>query len=242
MRIQNILLTLALLLSSNLAFGMHITEGIITGYPVLIYTLIALILMSVGADKMKKFAQAMPEKKPLFGMCAAIIFFVSLIPIPAFTGTTSHPCGVVLVAILLGPFITVALTGLSLLLQAAFFAHGGFGTWGANVIALGLAGCLSGWVVFYTLRKLKVSVFISACIAGFIGDVTVYASSGFILALALSSGPQPQYDFFTYLGVIYIAYLPTQLPIAIIEGLITGYALNHALRQRPEVLRSLGVH
>lgn len=223
------------------AYSMHITEGIIIGYPVLIYTVIGLALMSIGAQKMKKFAQAIPEKKPLFGMCAAIIFFVSLIPIPAFTGTTSHPCGVVLVTILLGPFITIALTGLSLILQAAFFAHGGFGTWGANVLALGFFGCMAGWLVFASLRKLQAPVFIAACVAGFVGDVMVYAASGFILALALSTGPQPQYDFVNYLAVIYAAYLPTQLPIAIVEGLITGYALRHAMEQRPEVLASLGV-
>ena len=44
--------------------------------------------------------------------------------------------GEVVAGILLGPWVGIALTGLSLLLQAAFFAHGGFSTWGANVITL----------------------------------------------------------------------------------------------------------
>lgn len=236
-----LVLTLLLLLAASPAMSMHITEGIITGYPVLIYTFIGLVLMAIGARRMNHFSRDMPEKKPLFGMCAAIIFFVSLIPIPAFTGTTSHPCGVVLVSILLGPYITIALTGLSLILQAAFFAHGGFGTWGANVIALGFAGCMVGWSLFYALRKLRFTVFAAGCVAGFAGDVAVYATSGLILATALSTGPDPQYDFLAYLAVIYAAYLPTQLPIAIVEGLVTGYALNHAMKQRPEVLASLGV-
>jgi ABC-type Co2+ transport system permease subunit len=40
---------------------------------------------------------------PLIGVGGAIIFFISLIPIPPFTGTTSHPFGTPFVAILLGP-------------------------------------------------------------------------------------------------------------------------------------------
>jgi hypothetical protein len=53
--------------------------------------------------------------------------------------------------------------------------------------------------------------------------------------------PHPQYDFASYLIVIYSAYAPTQIPIAIGEMLIPGLALRHALRQRPEVLEDLNV-
>jgi cobalt/nickel transport system permease protein len=119
---------------------MHIAEGIITGWPVVAYTLVGIGLMAIGTRGIKKFQRELAERRPLIGMGAAIIFFISLIPVPAFTGTTSHPCGTPLVAILLGPRVTFALTGISLLLQAAFFAHGGFGTWGANLVALGFVG------------------------------------------------------------------------------------------------------
>ena len=67
--------------------------------------------MAIGVQGIKKFQREFPERKPLIGMGAAIIFFISLIPVPAFTGTTSHPCGTPLVAILLGPRVTFALTG-----------------------------------------------------------------------------------------------------------------------------------
>ncbi len=124
---------------------MHITEGIITGAPAALYTVAGIALVGYGSTKMKKFATSFPEKRPLIGMAGALIFFVSLLPIPAFTGTCSHPSGTPLIAILFGPAIAIALTGVSLLLQAAFFAHGGFGTWGANIVALGLLGSLAGW-------------------------------------------------------------------------------------------------
>lgn len=223
------------------AFAMHIAEGIITGWPVLGYTAAGLALMGIGAQGITKFQHAYPERRPLIGMGAAIIFFISLIPIPAFTGTTSHPCGTPLVAILLGPRVTFALTGISLLLQAAFFAHGGFGTWGANLVALGLVGGTVGWAAFWLARRLGLPILVAGCAGGLLGDIATYALSGVVLATALTTAPHPQYDFVTYLGVIYAAYAPTQLPIAIGEMLVTGLALRHALRQRPEVLEDLNV-
>jgi cobalt/nickel transport system permease protein len=223
------------------AQAMHIAEGIIVGVPAVLYTLIGVALVGIGARSMSRFARQMPEKRPLFGMGAAIIFFVSLIPLPAFTGTTSHPCGTPLVAILLGPRIAIALTGISLLLQAAFFAHGGFATWGANVVALGLCGCVFGWGTFRLAKALGFSIFVAGCAAGLVGDLMVYAASGGILGVVLANGPEAQYTLGNYLGVIFAAYAPVQIPIAFAEMLVTGFALRHALRQRPDVLEELGV-
>ncbi len=220
---------------------MHISEGIITGYPAAAYTAAGLGLMGLGTWRMKKFAAKFPDKKPLIGMGGALIFFVSLIPLPAFTGTCSHPCGTPLIAILLGPAIGIGLAGIALLLQAAFFAHGGFSTWGANVFALGFAGCVTGWLTFRGARKLGLPLWLSGGLAGLLGDIMVYAVAGLMLAGALVQAPTPQYTFKGYLVAIYAAYLPTQLPIAIGEMVITGLALQYCFKQRPEVLEELGV-
>jgi cobalt/nickel transport system permease protein len=220
---------------------MHITEGIITGTPALLYTAAGLALVGYGTTKMKKFVASFPEKRPLLGMAGALIFFISLLPLPAFTGTTSHPCGTPFIAILFGPAIGIALTGASLLLQAAFFAHGGFGTWGANVVALGLFGCLAGWLAFSFSKKIGLPLWAAGFAGGLIGEVAVYLSSGLILARELANAPTPQYPFGGYLTVIYAAYLPTQLPIAIGEMVITGLALQYIYKQRPEVLVDLGL-
>ncbi len=220
---------------------MHITEGIITGGSAVAYTGAGLALTWYGIRKMKQFAAEYPKKRPLLGMAGALIFFVSLLPIPAFTGTCSHPCGTPFIAILFGPAIAIALTGGSLLLQAAFFAHGGFGTWGANVVALGLFGCLGGWCVFRLMKKIGLPLWFAGFAGGLIGDAMVYSASGLILAGELASAPTPQYSLIGYLTVIYTAYLPTQLPIAIGEMVITGLALQYIFKQRPEVLIDLGL-
>jgi cobalt/nickel transport system permease protein len=220
---------------------MHITEGIITGKAAVMYTGAGLALVGFGVSKMKKFISESPENKPLLGMGGAIIFFISLIPIPAFTGTSSHPCGTPIIAILLGPSIGFALTGASLLLQAAFFAHGGFGTWGANVVALGFFGCFFGWGAFRIARKMGFPLWAAGFTGGLVGDIMVYVSSGVILAVTFANGQSPQYSLSGYLIAIYSAYLPTQLPIAVGEMLVTGLALQYAYKQRPDVLEDLGI-
>jgi len=220
---------------------MHITEGIITGAPAVLYTAAGIAMVGYGTTRMKKFVIQFPEKRPLLGMAGALIFFISLLPLPAFTGTCSHPCGTPFIAILFGPAIAIALTGGSLLLQAAFFAHGGFGTWGANVVALGFFGCVAGWTAFTLLRKIGFPLWAAGFAGGLIGDVAVYGASGLILAGQLAHAPTPQYSFIGYLTVIYAAYLPTQLPIAISEMVITGLAIHYIYKQRPEVLVDLGL-
>jgi cobalt/nickel transport system permease protein len=220
---------------------MHITEGIVTGTPAVLYTAAGLALVGYGITKMKKFVVLFPEKQPLLGMAGALIFFFSLLPIPAFTGTCSHPCATPFIAILFGPAVAIALAGGSLLLQAAFFAHGGFGTWGANVVALGLFGGLAGWSAFCFSRKIGFPLWAAGFAGGLIGNFAVYAASGFILAGALAHAPTPQYSFIGYLIVIYAAYMPTQLPIGLGEMVITGLALHYMHRQRPEVLIDLGL-
>jgi cobalt/nickel transport system permease protein len=129
------------------AFAMHIAEGIITGWPVVAYTLVGIGLMAIGTQAIKKFKREFAERRPLVGMGAAIIFFISLIPIPAFTGTTSHPCGTPLIAILLGPRVTFALTGISLLLHSSRtgdLAHGAPIWWRWDLSAGRSAGACFG--------------------------------------------------------------------------------------------------
>ncbi|HEY3418337.1 MAG TPA: energy-coupling factor ABC transporter permease, partial [Armatimonadota bacterium] len=192
---------------------MHITEGIITGVPAVASAGIAVAFMAIGARKMRTFVKEHPEQKPLLGMAGAFIFFLSLIPLPALTGTCSHPCGSPLAGILLGPWIGVALSGLSLLLQAAFFAHGGFSTWGVNLLALGIGGAVCGWLAFVIGKRLGLPLWLAGALGGLVGDVMTYVISGLVLAGALVTGPHPKFSYFGYLTVIYLSYLPVQGPI-----------------------------
>lgn len=221
---------------------MHISEGILTGPSFWATTAAGVVVMAWGVSDMKRFIKEQPERKPLLGMAGAFIFLVSLIPIPAYIGTCSHPCGTPLAGILLGPGIGAALAGLSLLLQALLFAHGGFITLGANILSLGLGGAVGGWLFFKLGRKMGLPLLAAAGLGGLMGDILTYIISGSILGGHLAFfAPQPQYSFGGYLAVIMAAYVPVQLPIALGEMAVTGIAVRSIGRQRPEVLKALRV-
>jgi cobalt/nickel transport system permease protein len=222
---------------------MHISEGILTG-PSMAVTLAAGILaVGWGTTRVQALVKDQPQRKPLLAMAGAFIFLLSLIPIPAFSGmTTTHPCGTPLAAILLGPGPTIVLSGLTMLLQALFFAHGGLSSLGANTINLGLLGGLSGWMAYRLARRSGLGIFASGALAGFIGDLMVYAGAGGMLATHLAFFvAEPKMGLWGYLAVIYAAYVPVQAPIALGEAVLTGVALRSIGRQRPEVLEDLKV-
>lgn len=220
---------------------MHIAEGIVTGVPAVVSAGVAVVLTGIGARKMTAFVKEHPRRKPLLGMAGAFIFFLSLIPIPAFTGTCSHPCGSPLAGILLGPWIGITLSGLSLLLQAAFFGHGGFSSWGVNLFALGVGGAFTGWLIFRLARRAGLPLWLAGGLGGLLGDVVTYLIAGAILAGISVTGDHPRYSFTGYLFTIYLAYLPTQGPIALGEMVLTGLSLHYIYQQRPEVLEALRV-
>lgn len=221
---------------------MHIAEGVLTGPSIIATNVAGAAVVAWGAVAMRKFTRSQPERKPLLGMAGAFIFLVSLVPIPSFAGTCSHPCGTPLAGILLGPGIGAGLAALALLLQALFFAHGGLTTLGANTVTLGLLGAGFGWASFRLGRKMGMPIWGAAALGGLVGDVATYVGAGLILGGHLAYfSPHPQYTFGGYLKAIYLAYLPVQGPISIGEMVFTAVVVRSVARQRPEVLESLGV-
>ena len=221
---------------------MHISEGILTGPSMAATLALGAVAVAWGVHATNKFVAAKPARKPLLAMAGAFVFLVSLVPLPSYAGTCSHPCGTPLAAILLGPGVTVLLSCLALALQAAFFAHGGFSSLGANTLTLGLVGGASGWATYHVARKAGLSRLWAGALAGLVGDVLTYVAAGFTLAAHLAwVVPQPKMDLIGYLKVIYAGYLPVQTPLSIGEAFFTGWALYSIGRQRPEVLEDLGV-
>jgi cobalt/nickel transport system permease protein len=171
--------------------------------------------------------------KQLTGVFTAAIFIISLMPIPVpITGTCSHPAGTPLAAIFMGPMVTAFMSAVGLLIQALFFGHGGLTTLGANTLTMGVFGGLVGWLIFKGCRKMHLNLFVSGLVAGLIGDVSVYFGTSIQLALAIHGTTPLVIVFWAILG----AFLPTQGPLAIIEGLFTGLTLNYLAKVRPDIL------
>lgn len=217
---------------------MHISEGILPAKWAVAWFGAAAPFLAKGLNDFKRRVQEVPTFKPVLGLMGASIFIISMLPIPVpIAGTCAHPCGTPMAAILVGPFLSTLLAAVSLLLQALFFAHGGLTTLGANIISEGVVGSLVGYGVFRLLRSRGVSLGLAAGLAGWLGDLAVYATTSAELALALH-GTRPALS----VGMaIFGAFLPAQLPLSILEGVITAGMVNYVWKHRPDILIQLGV-
>ena len=215
---------------------MHIAEGILPANWAAIWYAIAVIFLVIGIIVIRRKTRKVRGLMPLLGVAGAVIFLVSVFPIPVpITGSCSHPCGTPLGAILVGPFISTVLGALALLIQALFLAHGGFSTWGANIVSMALVGSFVGFGAFVLFRKFRAPIFVAAFAAGLFGDWATYATTSFELASALH-GTGSLWGMF---GAIVLAFAPTQLPLGILEGLFTGGVVALVYQRRPELLSRL---
>jgi cobalt/nickel transport system permease protein len=219
--------------------AMHITEGILPLPWAGFWFLAVLPFVLWGLRDLKTRSSENACFKPMVGLVGAAVFVISCMPIPVPTaGTCSHPCGTGMAAILIGAPLTVVVTSIALLLQALFLAHGGLTTWGGNIMSMGVVGGFTGWGVFWLSRRLGASFFVAAFLAGLFSDWATYATTSFELASALHGDG----SFWVMFSSIILSFCPTQIPLGIIEGLMTAGAFSFIHSRRPELLkRSFGL-
>jgi cobalt/nickel transport system permease protein len=216
--------------------AMHISEGLLPLHWAGLWFLVSVPFLIWGLRDLKARSRQTPFFKPLAGLVGAAVFVISCMPIPVPTaGTCSHPCGAGLAAILIGPGLTAVIASIALLLQALFLAHGGLTTLGANIVSMGIAGGLTGYGIYWLMRRLGMSLAISAFMAGLLSDWATYATTSFQLASALHGTGSMAKMFLT----IVIAFCPTQIPLGILEGFLTAGALTFIHARRPELFNSL---
>jgi cobalt/nickel transport system permease protein len=212
---------------------MHIPEGLIPAQQAVAWYAPAAAFVGAGLVGLKRRLAIQPSVRPLIGLMAAFVFVISLMPLPVpGLGTVSHPCGTPMAAILLGPLTATVLGSVALLLQALFFAHGGITTWGANILSMAVGGAFAGFAVFKISRRAGLGLGISAGMAGLIGDLVTYGITSFQIALALHGDE----SVLNVWGVAFASFVPTQLPLAIAEGLVTAGVVVFIANQRAEIL------
>lgn len=220
------------------AWAMHISEGILPLKWAALWYLAAIPFLIKGIFDIKKKSKIIPSFKPLLGLMGALVFVISCMPVPVPTaGTCSHPAGTGISAILIGPIMSIFVTSIALFIQALFLAHGGITTWGADIVSMGIAGSFAGYIAFKVLRKFNLPLFICGFAAGLLADWATYLTTSYELASALH-GSKPMFPIFC---TILIAFIPTQLPLGILEGVMTGGMIVFVYKRRPDILASLGV-
>lgn len=217
---------------------MHIAEGFLPPAHAVGWTVAAAPFVVHGARAVVREVRENPESTLLLGAAGAFTFVLSAIKLPSVTGSSSHPTGTGVGAVLFRPPVMALLGTVVLLFQALLLAHGGLTTLGANAFSMAIVGPWVGYGAYRLTRAfgggLLPGVFAGVALA----DVATYVTTSLQLALAF---PDASSGFagalVKFLGIFSI----TQIPLAIGEGLL-GVLLFRLLtvNARPELER-LGV-
>ena len=211
--------TLALLLVFPQAAGaMHIMEGYLPAAHCIVWGVVCLPFLAAGIARIRHIIQKKKRLLILLAMSGAFIFVLSSLKLPSITGSCSHMTGTGLSAILFGVGTTSILGIIVLIFQAILLAHGGLTTLGANTFSMAIVGPILTWCLFRAGKKLKLNKMANIFIAAALGDLFTYCVTAFQLALAHpSEAGGVGASAAKFLGV----FAPTQVPLAIVEGLLT---------------------
>ena len=198
--------------------AMHIMEGYLPAAYCIGWGVICLPFLLAGFFSINKKLKENRRAMTLLAMSGAFIFVISSLKIPSVTGSCSHMTGTGLGAILFGPAAVSILGIIVLIFQAVLLAHGGITTLGANTFSMAVAGPLVSFGLFKLCKKLNVNRRVSIFLAAAFGDLFTYCVTSIQLAMAYPSEQGGvAASAVKFLGV----FAPTQVPLAVVEGLIT---------------------
>jgi len=203
---------------TTVANAMHIMEGYLPLKFCIVWAVICVPFLAAGYFSIKKTLSNNRKSITILAMAGAFIFVLSSLKIPSVTGSCSHMTGTGLGAILFGPMSVSILGIIVLLFQSILLAHGGLTTLGANTFSMAIAGPLITYAIYKLCQKLKVNKYVGIFLAASIGDLFTYCVTSFELALAY---PSASGGIAASAGKFLAVFAPTQLPLAIIEGILT---------------------
>ena len=202
---------------------MHIMEGFLPPLHAAVWTAVSVPFVVMGARSVANIVKEHPKAKLLLASSGAFAFMLSALKIPSVTGSCSHPTGVGLGAILFGPSVMAVLGAIVLLFQALLLAHGGITTLGANIFSMAIAGPWVAYGMFKLTRTVRGSLAMAVFLAATLGDLATYLVTSLQLALAF---PDPVSGFSGAVTKFAGVFALTQVPLAIIEGLLTVIVVN----------------
>ncbi|HHY67648.1 MAG TPA: energy-coupling factor ABC transporter permease [Alicyclobacillus sp.] len=215
------------------AYAMHIMEGYLPLGWCLFWAVLCLPALILGTRSLQKQAGDNLKMKLVLALSAAFAFVLSALKLPSVTGSSSHPTGVGLGAVLFGPMAMSVVGCIILLFQALLLAHGGITTLGANTFSMAVVGPTVSYLVFRVVHKYGFGRGVAVFLAAALGDLSTYVTTSFQLALAF---PAPiggvAASFWKFASIFAV----TQVPLAVSEGLLTVITVNWVMKYNPEVL------
>ena len=201
---------------------MHIADGVLS-------TPVAAGTSALTAAALVYSVKGMKEEEiPKTSLMAGVFFAVSLISIPV-GPSTIHPLFAGLLGVMLGRRAPLAIF-VGLLLQAVLFQHGGLTTLGANTLMLAVPALLA-YKLFYGMTNRP--VFLRGAL---VGGLSVMITVVLLVVLLFITDPRFGEGTLSVINILVIGHLP----LAVIEALVTGSALQLIQRAKPEMLINEG--
>ena len=149
---------------------------------------------------------------------SALVFVIQMLTFQVPGGTSVHIVGGTMLSVVLGPYPAMLSMTIVLLMQAVFFADGGFLAFGANALNMAVIGSLSYFLIKIMMRnsdsrsRFTLSVFIAA----FVSSILTALATG--LEVGVSST-------FANAGGIMLT-VPAMLSVYFIAGLVEAGATS----------------
>jgi cobalt/nickel transport system permease protein len=199
---------------------MHIVDGALSNPVVIVGAIAAVGGIAVGLRSLTL------ERIPVAGVLSASFFVASLIHVPI--GPSSvHLIMNGLAGLLLGWAAFPALF-VGLLLQAVFFGFGGLTVLGINTVNIALPAVLA-WLLFG--RLVASGTPLTGAIWAGIGGAFAIAATTATVAISLAVTGD---EFIPAAKLVFFAHIP----VMVIEGLLTGFAVLLARKVKPDLFLS----
>ncbi len=204
--------------SPQAAMAMHISEGFLPLEWAVGWWLGFLPFLGWGLWSLRQQVKMQPESTLLLALVGAFAFVLSSLKLPSVTGSSSHPTGIALGAVLFRPPMMTVLATLVLLFQALLIAHGGLTTLGANGVSMAVVGSWVAWGLYQGIWRLSGKGAIAIFGAAFGANIATYALTALQLAMAFPDSVGGVGAAFAKFAAIFAI---TQIPLALSEGLLS---------------------
>lgn len=188
----------------------------------------------VAAYSAKKIKGDIDDRNmPLMGVMGAFVFAAQLInfTIPG-TGSSGHIGGGLLLSIVLGPYAAFLSMSSVLLIQALFFADGGFLAYGCNVLNLGFYTCFIAYPFIYKKIAREGSSTTRKSLAALVAAIVGLQLGAFSVVLETLFSGKTELPF----GTFVLLMQPIHLAIGFVEGLVTSAIVAFVATASPAIL------
>jgi cobalamin biosynthesis protein CbiM/cobalt ECF transporter T component CbiQ len=217
---------------------MHIMEGYLPPVYAAVWTAAAAPAVIQSVRSTRKTIAEKRSSLLLLGAAGGFCFVLSALKLPSVTGSSSHATGIGLGAVLFGPWVMVLVGTIVLTFQALLLGHGGITTLGANVFSMAIVGSFVAWGTYRFARGRGASLPVAALLAATLGNLATYLTTSAQLAWAF---PDPAGGFLGSFVKFAGVFAVTQLPLAVVEGVLTMLVFQSLLAHGRADLEATGL-